>query len=232
MEWIQNMLDNSSMPIVTAFLLGMLTAVSPCPMATNITAIGYIGRQLESKRGAFFCGLLYTAGRILAYTLMGAILIYLIRSGSDMFSIQQQVSLWGETLLPPALVIIGLFMLFGNRIPVPKINISMMGSPATCNGCAGGFLLGIFFSMAFCPTSGLLYFGMLIPMSASETGGYLLPVVYAFATGLPTMLVAWVLAFSMSSIGKVYGRIQIFQKWFNIVVATLFILVGIYYELQ
>ena len=85
--------------------------------------------------------------------------------------------------------------------------------------------------MAFCPTSGLFYFGMLIPMSAAESEGYLLPVVFALATGLPVVLVAWVLAYGMEGIGRFYNRMQIFQRWFNRVVAVLFILVGIYYGL-
>jgi threonine/homoserine/homoserine lactone efflux protein len=83
--------------------------------------------------------------------------------------------------------------------------------------------------MAFCPTSGVLYFGMLIPMSAQATGGYLLPIVFAFATGLPVILVAWLLAYSMAGVGKFYNRMKIFQKWFNLVVAVLFIVVGLYY---
>ena len=90
-------------------------------------------------------------------------------------------------------------------------------------------LLGVLFALAFCPTSGLFYFGMLIPMSAAEPGGYLLPIVYAVATGLPVILVAWILAYSVAGIGKFYNRIQVFQKWFNRVVAVLFIAVGIYY---
>lgn len=85
--------------------------------------------------------------------------------------------------------------------------------------------------MAFCPTSGLFYFGMLIPMSAMESEGYLLPVIFALATGLPVMLVAWILAYSVAGVGKFYNRVQTFQKWFNYMVAILFILVGIYYGL-
>lgn len=92
-------------------------------------------------------------------------------------------------------------------------------------------LLGILFAMAFCPTSGLFYFGMLIPMSAMESEGYLLPVIFALATGLPVMLVAWILAYSVAGVGKFYNRVQTFQKWFNYMVAVLFILVGIYYGL-
>jgi threonine/homoserine/homoserine lactone efflux protein len=92
-------------------------------------------------------------------------------------------------------------------------------------------LLGILFALAFCPTSGVFYFGMLMPMAAAETGGYLLPVVFALATGLPVIVVAWILAYSIAGLGKFYNRIQVFQKWFNRVVAVLFIVVGIYYAI-
>ena len=92
----------------------------------------------------------------------------------------------------------------------------------------GALLLGILFALAFCPTSGVFYFGMLMPVAAAETGGYLLPVIYAIATGLPVILVAWILAYSVAGLGKFYNRVQIFEKWFRKVVAILFIVIGIY----
>lgn len=93
----------------------------------------------------------------------------------------------------------------------------------------GSLFLGMLFAMAFCPTSGVLYFGMLIPMSAQATAGYFLPIVFAFATGLPVILVAWILAYSIAEVGKFYDRMKILQKWLTRIVAILFILVGIYY---
>lgn len=232
MEYLQTLLDNSHVPIFTAFLLGLLTAVSPCPLATNITAIGYVGKRLQSGRSAFMCGLLYTLGRVLAYTLLGSVLIFILRTGGDMFEIQQQVSQWGELLLPPLLVVIGLVMLLGHRLPLPRFGTASTHLTSSRRGYVGGFLLGMIFAMAFCPTSGLFYFGMLIPMSATESGGYFLPVVYAIATALPVLVVAWVMAFSMSSIGKVYGMLQVFQKWLNRLVGVTFVAVGIFYLLQ
>ena len=135
-------------------------------------------------------------------------------------------SKYGEMLIAPVLIFVGVFMLFGDRLNLPKFGFSGTGK---LKGNLGSLLLGVLFALAFCPTSGLFYFGMLIPMSATEPGGYLLPVVYAVATGLPVILVAWILAYSVAGIGKFYNRIQIFQKWFNRVVAALFIAVGIYY---
>ena len=229
MDFLQHVLDNSNIPIVTAFVLGLLTAVSPCPLATNITAIGYIGRDMGSRRRLFWSGVLYTVGRIIAYSVLGAILIYILRSGADMFSIQKGVSKWGEMLVAPVMLLIGLFMLFGDRFSLPKFGFSGNLESNKLKGLWGSLLLGMLFAMAFCPTSGVLYFGMLIPMSAQATTGYLLPIVFASATGLPVIMVAWILAYSVSEVGKFYNRMKIFQKWFNLIVALLFIAVGLYY---
>ena len=229
MDFLQHILDNSNIPILTAFVLGLLTAISPCPLATNITAVGFIGHDIESKQRIFWNGILYTVGRIIAYSVLGAILIYILRSGADMFSIQKGVSWWGEILIAPAMLLIGLFMLFGDKLRLPKFGFSGNVKSNKLKGVWGSLLLGMLFAMAFCPTSGVLYFGMLIPMSAQATGGYLLPIVFAFGTGLPVILVAWLLAYSMAGVGKFYNRMKVFQKWFNMIVAILFIAVGIYY---
>ena len=229
MNFLQNILDNSSIPVITAFVLGLLTAVSPCPLATNITAVGYIGRDIESRRRIFLNGLLYTAGRILAYSALGAILIYVLHRGEDMFFIQKFISRWGEMFIAPIMILIGLFMLFGDRLNLPKFGFSGNIRYDKLKGMWGSLFLGILFAMAFCPTSGVLYFGMLIPLSAQAAGGYFLPMVFALATGLPVMLVAWFLAFSVAGVGKFYNRMKIFQKWFNLIVALLFIQVGLYY---
>lgn len=229
MEHLQSLLGGSTVPILTAFLLGLLTAVSPCPLATNIAAVGYISKDLENRRRIFFNGLLYTFGRIVAYTLLGAVLIAVLREGACVFTIQKAIGKWGEALIAPALILIGLFMLFGHRFNLPKFGFSGRGEQMGRRGGWGAFLLGVLFSLAFCPTSGIFYFGMLIPMSAAETGGYLLPAVFAVATGLPVVTVAWILAYSVAGIGTFYNRMQTIQKWLAWVVGTLFITVGIYY---
>lgn len=229
MDFLQNLLDNSNIPVITAFLLGLLTAISPCPLATNITAIGFISKDIGNRNKIFLGGLLYTLGRVVAYTVLGIILISILKEGSSMFSLQKGISKYGEILIAPILIFVGVFMLFGDRLNLPKFGFSGTGKAEKLKGNLGSLLLGVLFALAFCPTSGLFYFGMLIPMSAAEPGGYLLPIVYAVATGLPVILVAWILAYSVAGIGKFYNRIQVFQKWFNRVVAVLFIAVGIYY---
>ena len=229
MEILQTWLEGCDVPVLTAFILGLLTAVSPCPLATNITAIGFISKDIESRNRTFFYGLLYTFGRIVAYSLLGALLIWMLRRGIDTFDLQLVVSRWGEMLLSPILIVMGLLMLFGDKLPLARFGFSASERSERLRGAWGSLLLGILFAMAFCPTSGLFYFGMLIPMSASAAGGYAMPAVYALATGLPVMAVAWIIAYSVSNIAGFYQKMQLFQKWFNRVVAVLFIIVGIYY---
>ena len=232
MNFLQSILENSSVPVITAFILGLLTAVSPCPLATNITAIGFIGKDIENRHRIFINGLLYTLGRILTYTVLGFILIPILREGASMFAVQKAVSQYGEILIAPLLIVIGIYMLDLIKLNIPKISINGEYVKKKTKGSWGALFLGIIFSLAFCPSSGIFFFGMLIPLSAAEAGGYLLPVVYAIATGLPVILVAWVLAYSVAGLGKFYNRIQAFEKWFRKIVAILFIAVGIYYAVM
>ena len=229
MEWLQALLDSSTTPVLTAFLLGLLTAISPCPLATNIAAIGYIGKDIEDRRRVFLSGLLYTAGRIVAYTVLGLVLILVIRQGASMFGIQKFIGTWGEMLLGPALIVIGLLMLFSHRLNLPQFGFNGSNVEGLKkHGGWGAFLLGVLFAMAFCPTSGMFYFGMLIPMSATATMGYLLPVVFALATALPVLIVAWLLAFSMQEVGRFYGWMKGIERWTTIIVGVLFVLIGLY----
>ena len=232
MEWLQTLLDNSTTPLVTALLLGLLTALSPCPLATNIAAIGYIGKDIEDRRSVFRKGLLYTLGRVVAYTLLGIVLIGIIRSGASMFGVQKFIGTWGELLLGPLLIVIGLLILFGHRLNLSQFGSNGKGEGLAKKGSWGAFLLGVLFAMAFCPSSGMFYFGMLIPMSATATMGYLLPVVFAVATALPVLIVAWILAYSAGEIGKFYGRVKTLERCLSIVVGVVFIVVGIYQTYQ
>ena len=123
MNFLQSLLDNSSVPVITAFILGILTAVSPCPLATNITAIGFISKDIDNHHRIFINGLLYTFGRIVTYTILGFILIPILREGASMFLVQKAISKYGEMLIAPILIIIGIFMLDLIKLNLPKINI-------------------------------------------------------------------------------------------------------------
>lgn len=230
MDGLQTLLDNSSTPVLTAFLLGLLTALSPCPLATNIAAIGFIGKDMEDRKRVFRNGLLYTLGRILSYTLLGVVLILVLREGSSMFGIQKAIGTWGEWLLGPLLLVIGLFMLWGDRLNLPQFGFKGNAEGLARKGGWGALLIGILFALAFCSTSGMFYFGMLIPLSATTPAGYLLPVVFAVATALPVLAVAWILAFSVQQMGRFYGRMRTVQRWMNLLVGVLFVVIGIYYS--
>ncbi|WP_282037125.1 aromatic aminobenezylarsenical efflux permease ArsG family transporter [Saccharicrinis aurantiacus] len=225
MELLQNFLENSQFPIFSAFLLGLMTAISPCPLATNITAIGFISKDIEDKRKVFLNGLIYTLGRAITYTAIGMV-FYL---GADQFQLSGIVQEWGEKLLGPILIVIGLFML-----GVLNFKIAILGSLSekmeekSNTGFWGVLLLGIVFALAFCPYSGVLYFGMLIPMTMSSTGGLILPIIFALATGIPVIIFAWLIAFSVGSLGKVYNNIKTFETWFRRIVALVFIGIGLY----
>jgi len=226
MQFLQNILENSQYGFVTAFILGLMTAISPCPLATNISAIGFISRDIENRRRVFIKGLVYTLGRAISYTGLGVILYF----GVSKMHVTMLFQGWGEKLLGPVLILIGLFMLDFIKIKFPGFSglTEKMGEHSK-RSYWGTLLLGMVFAMAFCPYSGVLYFAMLIPITIASAGGLYLPVVFAVATGLPVIIFAWLLAYAVGNVGKLYDRIKIFELWFRRIVAVLFILVGIYY---
>ena len=226
MEILQGILENSQYAFVTAMILGLMTAISPCPLATNISAIGFISRDIENRRRVFLSGLVYTLGRVISYTGL-AVIIYF---GASKMNISMIFQGWGERLLGPVLILIGLFMLDVIKIKFPgfsgltdKIGESSKGSYWST------LLLGMVFALAFCPYSGVLYFVMLIPMTIVSASGLYLPVLYAIATGLPVILFAWLLAYAVGNVGKMYNQIKTFELWFRRIVSVVFIAIGIYY---
>ncbi len=227
MEVLQNWLDATNVPFLSAFILGIMTAISPCPLATNITAIGFISKDIEHKKKIFFNGLWYTLGRAISYTTLGVILYF----GASKFHVAKFFQLNGEKFLGPLLIIVGILMFDFIKIKFPgfgKLSERMQHRKRK-NNWWSAMLLGIVFALAFCPYSGVLYFGMLIPITISSPSGLFLPFVFAFATGLPVIIVAYLLAFSLSSIGGFYHKVKIFEKWFRRIVAVAFIIVGFYY---
>lgn len=228
MEFLQHLLDSSSAPFWSALILGLMTAISPCPLATNITAIGYISKDIENKRLIFTNGLLYTLGRAVSYTLLGIILFF----GASKFHIARFFQIYGERFIGPLLIVIGILMLDIIYIRFSALDgfTNKLSGKMKKGSSWTAFLLGVLFALVFCPYSGLLYFGMLIPMTITSPSGLYLPIIYAIATGLPVILVAWILAYSVSGIGSLYNNLKVFEKWFRRVVAVLFILTGLYYS--
>lgn len=226
-EFLNNLYSNSSIPFVSAIVLGLLTAISPCPLATNITAIGFIGKDLVNRNRVFYNGLIYTLGRTFSYTMLALILFF----GADQLKISGVFQQYGEKIVGPLLIIIGIFMLGIVRLTLPAFGkTSDRFQKRSRYNFWDVFLLGVIFALAFCPYSGVLYFGMLIPLTIS-TSGLHLPVVFAAATGIPVILFAWLIAFSISGMGHLYKRIKSIEFWFRKAVAILFIGIGIYYVL-
>jgi cytochrome c-type biogenesis protein len=225
-EFLSGILESNNVPWITALILGLLTAISPCPLATNITAIGFISKDLGNRNRVFFNGLFYTLGRTFSYTLIPLIIFF----GADQFKFSGFFQRYGEKIIGPLLILIGIFMLDIIRINFPGFGrLSEKMEKRKSWRFIDAVLLGIVFALAFCPYSGVLYFGMLVPLTVSSASGLYLPVIFAIATGIPVIIIAWILAYTVSGIGEIYNKIKIFELWFRRVIAVLFIMVGIYY---
>lgn len=226
MELLQQILENSQYSFITAIVLGLMTAISPCPLATNISAIGFISRDIENRKRVFINGLVYTLGRAISYTGIAVALFF----GANKMNISLLFQGWGEKLLGPMLIIIGLFMLNVIKIKLPGVSTLTDKIGENSKGSYWStLLLGMVFALAFCPYSGVLYFAMLIPITVASASGLYLPVLFAIATGLPVILFAWLLAYAVGNVSKMYNQIKTFELWFRRIVSVLFIGVGIYY---
>ncbi|MFH1387687.1 MAG: aromatic aminobenezylarsenical efflux permease ArsG family transporter [Patescibacteria group bacterium] len=222
-------MGTSSIPIVAAFFIGLMTAISPCPLVTNITAIAYASKKINERKYTLLVGFCYTLGRIFTYVLLASLIVWF---GINTQSIALFLQKYGEKILGPLLILIGLVMLDIIKIKFLKNNNNKMNNvkeKLADKGLIGSFLLGVLFAMAFCPFSAVLFFGMLIPLAIKMGDGLLIPSVFAFATGLPVIIFSFILAYSVSKLGNIVGKIQTFEKWMRKIVAGIFILVGLYY---
>lgn len=227
MEWLDEIAQNREAPLLAAFALGLLTAIAPCPLATNITATAYIAKTITNKKKVLLSGILYTLGRVFSYTLIGTIIYF----GASKFQVAKLFQGNGEKYLGFVMVIIGLIMLDIIKLNFIKgINFTdKLSEKFKTKGLLGSFLLGALFALAFCPYSGALFFAMLIPMTLSASAGLALPVVYSIGTGLPVILFAFVIAFSMQKLGMYFKAITKVEKVMRIIAGLVFILTGLYY---
>ena len=227
MDYLQSLLENNNIPLISAFVLGLMTSISPCPLATNITATAFISKNISSKRKVFLSGLLYSLGRGFSYTTIGLILYF----GASKFHIALFFNQNGEKYLGPLLILIGLIMLNVIKLHfLGKSNFQeKLSERFKDKGLLGSFLIGVVFALAFCPYSGALFFGMLIPMTIASADGLYLPVIFAFGTGLPVILFTYLLAFTASKVGIFYSRITKIEKIMRTIAGVVFILTGTYY---
>lgn len=220
-------MGTSNIAIVAAFFIGLMTAISPCPLATNITAVAYISKKIHNSKHTLIVGFLYTLGRMFSYTLIASSIVWFgLNTQAISFFLQE----YGEKLLGPLLLLIGIVMLDLIKVPslkgTPRLN-NLKEKLAT-KGYLGSFLLGALFAWAFCPFSGVLFFGMLIPLALNAGDGLIIPSVFAFATGLPVILSSFVLVYSVSKLSNILNKVQLFERWMRLIVGVAFILIGIY----
>lgn len=227
MEFLQNLVDSSNIPLFTAFILGIMTAISPCPLAMNITATAYLSKDITNKWKVLFNGIFYTLGRMFSYTALASLIFF----GASKFHIarwfQQIDGIW----IGIAFIVIGILMLDFIKLSIPFLSnwTSQLSKKQNKRNYWSAFLLGTLFALAFCPYGGMLYFGALIPLTITSSEGLLLPPIYSIATGLPVIIIAFLLAFSVANIGTFYNRMKSFEIWFRRIVAIIFIGIGIYY---
>lgn len=213
----------------TALWLGILTSISPCPLATNIAAISFVGRRLGSPREVFWTGVLYTLGRMLTYVALG---ILLVASVTSVPLVSQLLQKYMNKILGPILILVGMFLLdmltlsFASPGPSEKLQ-----SRIATWGVWGAGLLGMVFALSFCPVSAALFFGSLLPLAIKYESSVLLPSLYGVATGLPVLLAAILVAFGAQSLGQAFNKLTRIEWWARRITGAVFVVVGIYYSL-
>jgi len=218
-----------AMAAASALWLGILTSVSPCPLATNITAISFVGRRTGSPVGVLVSGLLYILGRSTVYVAIAMLLVTSLLSAPRV-SLTLQV--WMNKLLGPILILVGMVMLGLVRIRFRGRGMSeQVQKRVERLGLAAALALGILFALSFCPVSATLFFGSLLPLAVKHESGVLLPLLYGIGTAVPVVVFAVVLAFGARWLGKVFERVTQAERWMRIVTGVVFVGVGIYMSL-
>jgi cytochrome c-type biogenesis protein len=211
----------------SALWLGLLTSVSPCPLAANIAAMSYVGREVGSRRRTLVAGLLYTLGRALSYAALAALLV------GGLLSIPQ-VALFLQAhmnrLLGPLLVAVGLVLLEWVRLPGFGSQIyDRTGDRLVKAGLVGALPLGAVLALAFCPVSAGLFFGGLIPLALEYRSSLWLPALYGLGTGLPVVVFAVLVSAGLAWVGSALHRLEAVERWARRVTAVVVIAVGLYY---
>lgn len=216
--------------IFSAFWLGILTSISPCPLATNIAAVSFISRNLGSSKKVFSSGLLYAAGRMLTYVAIAVLAVASLLSLPEVsFFLESNM----HKIIGPLLIVVGIVLL--DVIPI-SFSASLVGNSVQEKagkwGIWGSGLLGIIFALTFCPLSAALFFGSLIPLAIDSKSSVLLPSIYGLGTALPVVGFALVMVFSVKSIGKFFDKLTQIEKWARKLTALIFIGAGIYLLLK
>jgi cytochrome c-type biogenesis protein len=215
---------------LTALWLGILTSISPCPLATNIAAVSYIGKRVDSARHAVWTGLLYVLGRLITYVAVGAVVTAGVLSIPGISNFLQK---YMNSLLGPILILVGLILLEWLPLNIPGITVSdKIQERASRGSLWGACVLGAVFALSFCPVSAALFFGSLVPLSVQHHSYVLLPSLYGIGTGLPVLAFGIALAISAQSVAKLFTGIKQFERWVRVITAVVFIVIGIYMILR
>ena len=225
---VHQLSESLNIPVLSALFLGLLTAISPCPMATNIAAIAYVSRRVTERKYVIMTGILYTLGRMFSYSILG---ILIIVAGLEIPGAASFLQDFGEQILGPLLIVVGLIMLNINRLSfgLGGGKLSSIGGRVADWGMLGGFPLGALFALAFCPYSAVLFFGVLIPLALKSTGGVTLPAVFAIGTGLPVLVFGTLISVGVTKVSTWLNAVTRAEKIIRIIVSIIFIGVGIYY---
>jgi cytochrome c-type biogenesis protein len=220
-------LGEIDIPVLSALILGLITAISPCPLATNIAALGYVSRRATERRYTVITGALYTLGRMFSYSVIG---VLIVATGLEIPGVATFLQDFGEQVLGPLLIVIGVIMLTINKISLNLGGgkLSSIGEKVANRGMLGGFLLGALFALAFCPYSAVIFFGVLIPLALKSSGGVTLPAVYAIGTGLPVLVFGALLSFGVTRVSTWLSAVTRAEKIIRVAVSIIFIGVGIY----
>ena len=223
------MIDAAFLGVASAFGLGILTSISPCPLATNIAAVSFIGKQFTSAPRVALSGISYVLGRMLAYLCLGAALIAGILSAPQLSVFLQK---YMNRTLGPVLILVGMVLLELLRFNrTGGVVGERMQERAGKGGVWGAGLLGFLFALSFCPVSAALFFGSLIPLSVKDGSSVLYPMMYGAGTGLPVIVFAMMIAFGAKSISALYRKLTRAELWARRITGAIFIAAGVYYSL-
>jgi cytochrome c biogenesis protein CcdA len=222
-------MDGYLVALGSALWLGILTSISPCPLATNIAAITYIGRGVERPPRVLLSGLAYTLGRVLCYVALAMILVTGVWAIPKLaFFLQNEMN----KLLGPILIVVGLVLLEIIPIKLPGMGVTgERGKRFERYGIWGAGMLGILFASSLCPVSAALFFGSLIPLAVEHQSNVAMPVVFGLGTALPVVVFAFLIAFGSGYVGSLFNRLTQIALWARRITAVIFILVGVYYVL-
>lgn len=215
--------------LASALWLGVLTSISPCPLATNIAAISFIGRRINRPHAVLRSGLLYACGRTLVYIVLAALLVSSLVSAPVVSHALQK---YMNKVMGPLLILVGMVLLELIRIPTRGTGIGeRVGRRAEHWGVWGGLLLGMVFALAFCPASAALFFGSLVPLSLKCESRIALPLAFGLATAVPVVLFAMAIAAGADSVGRAFNRVAALERWARTATGLVFVALGVYFSL-